>query len=163
MGVLDSAKEKLTDYMERKSREKQEKEDIHRQITTEREVLEDDDMKRRYADEARLAVKNQAAIDASNKTGLAKMRAINELYKSDNRPRPKWMKEMSQFTNANKLRTQRNKERTAAIKAAVLEDKQRKMNEIKNRNAMQNIQRTLHRITARKTPSPSMNSKPRLY
>lgn len=158
MGMIDRAKR----YFSEKQEANKQRSDRQREFEDEQDFLERHEYKKNALAELDRKEKEQAARDMRSKRGIAKIRAINKYYQSP-RPKPKWLKELSEFTKANKARTANNMERAKAIKKAVLEDKADKQRVLRDKSRMRSMTSQAKSIILRSRQNNLKSSKPRGY
>jgi hypothetical protein len=103
MSLIKNLKQKFDNYQNKRKEE----EDIRRKIELEAKIEQDRIFKEEYRNNLIKKAKIQAIRDARDKSGIEKMRAINQKYSSD-KPKSDFFSRLSTYTRANRERREKN-------------------------------------------------------
>jgi hypothetical protein len=103
MSLLKKFKQKFDDYQTKRKDE----EDIRRKVELEAKAEQDRIFQQEYRQNLLKKAKIQAIRDARDKSGIEKMRAINQKYASD-KPKNDFFSRLSEYTKANRERREKN-------------------------------------------------------
>lgn len=124
MSLLNSAKKGIQKYLDSKKEEREFEEKLRRDARiNERQIYE-----KEYKEAARQAAVLRAKRAAEKNTGLAKLRAISQTH-SSGRPKDGMFSKLSEYTQANLKRREEAMAKTAALRKAALEERQRMLAE----------------------------------
>ena len=123
MNLLKNLKKKFDNYQKTKRYEDAETRKIELEARAEQERVFREEYRKHLIEKAKI----QAERDAVNKSGIAKMRAINQKYSSD-KPRPNFFNKLSEYTKANIARREANMKRSSELRKAASQIRGNKVN-----------------------------------
>jgi hypothetical protein len=122
LSLLDKGKKVVSDFFDKKKEEREFQEKLDREAReTERRVYEQE-----FRKAALKASMIRARRDAEQKSGLAKLRAINTSMSGGGAPKGNFLTKLSEYTQANIARREANIRRTEALRKAAIEMRQKK-------------------------------------
>jgi hypothetical protein len=114
---LSNVKDSIASYYDKKKEQREYDDKLEREArATERKIYEQE-----YKKAALQAAMLRAKKDAESKTGLAKLRAINQKYSSPTKSRGGFLNKLSEYTKENRLRNEQNIKRTEELRKAAYE------------------------------------------
>lgn len=129
MKLIDRFKGTIRSHFDKKKEKREFEERLEREArANERQIYEVE-----YKKASLKAIMLRAKQDAENKTGLAKLRAINQLHNVAS-PKMNIFSKLSHYTRSNLVRKDANIKRVEAMRTAAKQDSIRKLEENKVRN-----------------------------
>lgn len=120
MGIFETATSWASSKMKEREQRRQEEAAFEKKIRDEARIMEKIEFEKEFKKRALEAAKIKAHQDAMKKTGLAKLRAIQQAQDLD-KPKPNAFARLSEYTRANKMRREENLKKTQVMKQAVKE------------------------------------------
>lgn len=123
-GIISSVKGRIQHYFDERAEQQEQQDKLDKEVRDEERRLYAQEYRKNALEAARL----RARREALEKSGLAKLRAVNDIHNlKNNKPRKGFLQDLSEYTKANLKRREENLRKTEEMRKAAMEQRQRRI------------------------------------